>query len=183
MKMYDRIMQCTNGRHGNKAEESCSESEGSSTDSSSVMSEKIDPCKYVTYECQHILFFSCFQLSLSLMFSLYCEFYYLAIFNTGLLLTSIIHWRNPKLGLSRTVDITMTLMNILMHLIHSFKINSMCFFVCICGAIFMFILYFAGKRFSYNSYSTLYHLLIHTTGTMSSLSIYYISKNKLIDRA
>ncbi|ANQ05854.1 Uncharacterized protein PCOAH_00001130 [Plasmodium coatneyi] len=182
MRIYDRIIQCTNGRYGNKTEETSSESEGS-TDSSSIMNEKINPSNYVTYECQHILFFSSFQLSFTLMFSLYCKFYVLAIFNTGLFLTSIIHWRKPTLGLRRTIDMTMVVMNFLMHAIHSFSINSMCFFVCICGAIFMTGLYLTGKKFNYNPYSTLYHLLVHTTGTMSALSIYYISKNKLIDHS
>ncbi|EUD66629.1 hypothetical protein C922_02950 [Plasmodium inui San Antonio 1] len=182
MMIYDRIIQCTKRRYKSKDEETSSESEDS-TDSSSVIKEKMNPRKYVSDECQHILFLSSFQLSLALIFSLFCKIYYLAFLNIALFLTSIIHWWNPELGLRRTIDMTMTATNFLMHLIHSFTINSMCFFVCICGGILIVILYFVGKRFSYNSYSTVCHLLIHTTGSISSLTIYYISKNKLIDHS
>ncbi|SCO64966.1 conserved Plasmodium protein, unknown function [Plasmodium vivax] len=182
MKLCDRLVQCTNRRYGCKAEETSSESEDGS-DSSSAVEETTNPCKYVTYECQHILFLSSFQLSISLVFSLYCQFYHLAIVNLGLFLTSIIHWRKPELGLRRTVDMLMTLMNFLMHVFHSLNVNSMSFFICICGAILVFFLYYSGKKLSYNSYSTLCHLLIHTTGNMSALAFYYISKSKLIDHS
>ncbi|GAB64450.1 hypothetical protein PCYB_011830 [Plasmodium cynomolgi strain B] len=169
MRIYDQIIQCTSRRYGSKTQETETSSESEdSTDSSSVTNDKITSCKY---------------LSLAMLFSLYCQFYYLAVPNTGLFLTSIIHWRKPELGLRRTIDMGMTFVNFLMHAIHSFNINSMCFFVCMCGAILIFVLYFAGKRFSYNSYSTLCHLLIHTTGTMSALAIYYISKSNLIDHS
>ncbi|CAA9986178.1 conserved Plasmodium membrane protein, unknown function [Plasmodium knowlesi strain H] len=182
MRIYDRIIEYTHGRYGNKTEETSSESE-ESTDSPSIMKEKMPHCKYVTELCQHILFFSSFQLSFALMFSLYCQFYYLAIFNSGLLLSSIIHWNKPTLGLRRKIDITMAFINCIIHAIYAFSINSMCFFVWLLATIFMIVLYLTGKRFSYNSYSTLYHLLVHATGTMSALSIYYISKNKLIDHS
>ncbi|GAW78948.1 hypothetical protein, conserved [Plasmodium gonderi] len=182
MRIYDRIVQCTRNCYKHKGEESILECEKNSDDLD-TKEEKVNPCKYVTYECQHILFLSSFQLSISLIFSFYCKFYHLALVNTGLFLTSIIHWRKPELGIRRTVDMAMALMNFLSHAVHSFNINSQCFFVCLFGGIIIAILYLTGKKFSCNSYSTLYHLLLHTTGNMSALTIYYISKDKMIDHS
>ncbi|SOS77676.1 conserved Plasmodium membrane protein, unknown function [Plasmodium sp. gorilla clade G1] len=140
-------------------------------------------CKYVSYECEHILFLSSFQLSFSFIFSMYCEFYYLSIINMGLFVTSILHWRKPELGLRRNIDIAMMLCSIIMHIIYSFYINSLCVFICFCSSILIASFYFIGKKFSYNSYSTLYHLSIHTIGNLSAITIYYISKKKFINNS
>ncbi|SOV12977.1 conserved Plasmodium membrane protein, unknown function [Plasmodium sp. gorilla clade G2] len=140
-------------------------------------------CKYVSYECEHILFLSSFQLSFSFIFSMYCQFYYLSIINMGLFVTSILHWRKPELGLRRNIDIAMMLCSIIMHIIYSFYINSLCVFICFCTSVLLASLYFIGKKFSYNSYSTLYHLFIHTLGNLSAITIYYISKKKYINNS
>ncbi|SPJ09603.1 conserved Plasmodium membrane protein, unknown function [Plasmodium sp. DRC-Itaito] len=140
-------------------------------------------CKYVSYECEHILFLSSFQLSFSFIFSMYCEFYYLSILNIGLFITSILHWRKPELGLRRNIDIAMMLCSIIMHIIYSFYINSLCVFICFCSSVLVASFYFIGKKFSYNSYSTLYHLSIHTIGNLSAITIYYISKKKFINNS
>ncbi|CDO63582.1 conserved Plasmodium membrane protein, unknown function [Plasmodium reichenowi] len=140
-------------------------------------------CKYVSYECEHILFLSSFQLSFSFIFSMYCKFYYLSIINMGLFVTSILHWRKPELGLRRNIDIAMMLCSIITHIIYSFYINSLCVFICFCSSILVASFYFIGKKFSYNSYSTLYHLSIHTIGNLSAITIYYISKKKFINNS
>ncbi|SOV75085.1 conserved Plasmodium membrane protein, unknown function [Plasmodium sp. gorilla clade G3] len=140
-------------------------------------------CKYVSYECEHILFLSSFQLSFSFIFSMYCEFYYLSLINMGLFVTSILHWRKPELGLRRNIDIAMMLCSIIMHIIYSFYINSLCVFICFCSSVILASFYFIGKKFSYNSYSTLYHLCIHTIGNLSAITIYYISKKKYINNS
>ncbi|KYO01270.1 putative membrane protein [Plasmodium gaboni] len=140
-------------------------------------------CKYVSYECEHILFLSSFQLSFSFIFSMYCQFYYLSIINMGLFVTSILHWRKPELGLRRNIDIAMMLCSIIIHIIYSFYINSLCVFICFFTSVLLASLYFIGKKFSYNSYSTLYHLFIHTIGNLSAITIYYISKKKYINNS
>ncbi|SBT74744.1 conserved Plasmodium protein, unknown function [Plasmodium malariae] len=166
--------------YNRKVEGSDSEME---SDSSCCIEEskKKNNCKYVSYECEHILFFSSFQLSLAFMFSIYCKFYYLAILNAGLFITSILHWRKPELGLRRTVDIIMMAINLLIHAFFSFSINSLCVFIWVSAGSLLIMFYFVGKKFSYNSYSTIYHLLIHTIGNATALAIYYISREKIID--
>ncbi|SBT75182.1 conserved Plasmodium protein, unknown function [Plasmodium ovale] len=139
--------------------------------------------KYVSYECEHILFFSSFQLSISLMFSLYCKIYHLAALNTGLFLTSILHWRKPEMGTRRSIDMFMAFLNLLAHALFSLNTNSLCAFVCTCAVILVATFYFVGKKYSYNSYSTIYHLLIHTVGNASALAMYYIYRKKEIDYA
>ncbi|CRG98077.1 conserved Plasmodium protein, unknown function [Plasmodium gallinaceum] len=138
-------------------------------------------CKYVSYESEHILFLSSFQLAFALMFCIYCELYYLSIMNVGLLTTSLLHWNKPELGLRRSIDILMAIMNIIIHIIYSFQINIYCVLICFISTILVTTSYLIGKKFSYNSYSAIFHLFIHTTGNFTALTIYYYAKKKSIN--
>ncbi|CRG98441.1 conserved Plasmodium protein, unknown function [Plasmodium relictum] len=146
-----------------------------------IFSKKEKNCKYVSYECEHILFLSSFQLFFAFMFCVYCELYYLSILNFSLLTTSLLHWRKPELGMKRKLDIVVTILSIIVHLIYSFYINSLCVFICFFSSILVATSYFTGKKYSYNSYSTICHLFIHTIGNFTAITIYYYAKKKSIN--
>ncbi|SCM25092.1 conserved Plasmodium protein, unknown function [Plasmodium berghei] len=160
----------------------CRSERGFISDSDSVKLRKQNPKKYVSYECEHILFSSSFQLIIPILFSLYCKLYYMSIFDIFLFITSFLHWRNPELGLRRDNDMLMVLLNSIAKGFFAFSTNSMCAFIFLFGVITIVSLYWIGQKFNYNAYSTLCHLSLHSVGTFSTITLYYFSKELSIDK-
>lgn len=138
-------------------------------------------CKYVTYECEHILFLSSFQIWFALLFSFYCGHYKIFCFNILLVLTSLMHWYKPELGPRRNTDIAVLITNVFLHLYFSFNIDTFCFCLSICYVIVATTLYFIGKKLNKWSFSTFFHVFIHTLGAFTAIFVYYYAREKQIN--
>ncbi|VTZ69695.1 conserved protein, unknown function [Plasmodium chabaudi chabaudi] len=161
--------------------DTCQSEMAYTSDADSVELRKKDSKKYVSYECGHILFSSSFQLLMPILFSLYCKLYLMTLIDVFLFITSVVHWRKPELGIRRDSDMFMVLINTIAKGLFAFTTNSLCVFIYACGFISTITLYWIGQRLSYNEYSTLFHLSMHSIGIFATLNLYYFSKEFSID--
>ncbi|VWU51937.1 conserved membrane protein, unknown function [Hepatocystis sp. ex Piliocolobus tephrosceles] len=165
-------------REENKIENS-SNNNNNTNDSTDSKNNNI----YVSYECGHILFYSSFQLVFFLLFSLHYRIYFLSIFNTGTVVMAFLHWSKPRLGLKRNIDFLMSFLNSVAHLYVACQISINSILLFFFNFILTTTLYFMGKHYNYNVYSTLYHASIHFTNNITVLTLYYMFTKKAIEHS
>jgi len=117
------------------------------------------------------LYKSSFLTLISLIYALYRGYYYIALYPTGILITSLNYWRYPTNGWRRYLDITVVTSSLTHHLIIAYRAENANYFYIISVAALCYPLgwYLQDK----NPWAaTRAHSAMHLIGNIAAVVLY-----------
>lgn len=136
-----------------------------------------DECVYIPKIHANRLWVSCFALTVPPVFALYNRLNLLAVISLLVFLTSVNHWRQPRLGIRRNLDILMVFAAVLSHAYVALTClifpDSLAYFAFVAATI---TIYFIGRSYGSkgnHDIGTRVHFFVHIMGVCGNSVLYY----------